>query len=77
MQYNPAAITLIWVGIIIFIAGSIVGLVPMDGGGYGSAWFPSAAPPGIFASSMGISIVLLLIGGAAGITGTVLLSSKK
>lgn len=77
MQYNPAAITLIWVGIIIFIAGSIVGLMPMDDGYYGSAWFPSSPPPGIFASSMGISIVLLLIGGAAGITGTVLLSSKK
>ena len=76
MNSNPMPIALIWIGAIVFIVGAIVGLTPVDDN-FGSAWFPAPSPPGIHASSMGISIVLLLIGAAAGITGMVLHSQRQ
>lgn len=76
MKHNPAAIALIWIGAVAFIVGAIVGLVPMDAN-FGSAWFPAPGTGGMHTSSMGVSVTLMLIGAAAGITGTVLLSSKK
>lgn len=76
---NPAATALIWTGSILFIVGCIVGLTPYTDvtTDYGSAWFPKEfGAPGMHNAPMSISIVLLLIGGAAGITGAVLLSQN-
>lgn len=70
MKNNPFGTALIWVGAIVFALGCIVGLTPQEI--CGSAWFPETCMPGVHASSMGTSMVLLLVGAAAGIAGMVL-----
>lgn len=79
MKSNSASNALISAGFVVFIAGCAVGLRPLmlnDELSCGSAWFPGGCTPGLHNSSMAISMVLLLIGAAAAIAGTVVRSQK-
>lgn len=79
MKSNSSSNALVGVGIIVFIIGSIVGRRPLmlnDELSCGSGLVPGSCVPGLHNSSMTISIVLLLIGAAAPIAGTVVRSQK-
>ncbi len=67
---------LLWIGSIAGVIGAVVGLMPSAGREEcGSAWFPAC--PVIHQSSTVVSVALILVAGAAIITGLVVSGRKN
>lgn len=73
---SSASKALLWIGSLASVVGSVVGLMPATGREEcGSAWFPAC--PVIHQSSTAVSVALILVAGAAIITGLAVVGRKN